>query len=238
MSDITAFNFGTSVVRTSVDSNGAVWFCAMDVAQCIQHSNGRKMLTMLNKEDVTLVYTLCSSDKNGQNLSYISESGLYRILFRSDLPKCEPFQKWLSNEVLPCIRKTGSYTMNQKPPSAIEAIALISQALTEHEQKLIQHATRLTTTESRVDVVENRQSNQDCFNQESRLTATQLTALDTAINAKFVELKKNRLAINCLKKQLKEKFLTYPLSSKTYKDISVKDFQAALSFVQKYRFGS
>jgi prophage antirepressor-like protein len=233
MSDISVFSFGSSVVRTTTDSTGGIWFCAMDVAQCIEHSNGRTMLNMLDKDDVNLVYTLDNSAKNGQNLSYIRESGLYEILFKSPLPKCKPFQKWLSNEVLPSIRKTGSYG-TAKPTTVIGAIALISQALTEQEERLNCIEAKVTTNGNTLfaNII-----NQEEVNGNSRLTAAQVSELDSEMHKKFLAMGRNTLAASVLKKQIKQKWLTPPLTTKTYKDCASKDFPEIIKFVKTFRFG-
>ena len=90
------------------------WFVAKDVATCIEHSNVTKMCELCRDKDkfVADVEELKNSDLvvlGNRGLTLISESGLYRILARCNLPKCEPFESWVFDEVLPSIRKTGSY---------------------------------------------------------------------------------------------------------------------------------
>ena len=90
------------------------WFVAKDVADCIEHSNVTKMCELCRDKDkfVADVEELKNSDLavlGNRGLTLISESGLYRILARCNLPKCETFESWVFEEVLPSIRKTGSY---------------------------------------------------------------------------------------------------------------------------------
>ena len=90
------------------------WFVAKDVATCIEHSNVTKMCELCRDKDkfVADVEELKNSDLvvlGNRGLTLISESGLYRILARCNLPKCEPFESWVFEEVLPSIRKTGSH---------------------------------------------------------------------------------------------------------------------------------
>ena len=90
------------------------WFVAKDVATCIEHSNVTKMCELCRDKDKVVVRPsdLTSNDlvdvKN-REYTLISESGLYRVLAKCNLPKCEPFESWVFDEVLPSIRKTGSY---------------------------------------------------------------------------------------------------------------------------------
>ena len=102
------------------------WFVAKDVATCIEHSNVTKMCELCrDKDKVTItdskeigvinesLITQQTFSKNTPNVVLISESGLYRILAKCNLPKCEPFESWVFDEVLPSIRKTGSYSVAQ-----------------------------------------------------------------------------------------------------------------------------
>ena len=107
------------------------WFVAKDVATCIEHSNVTKMCELCRDKDKVVVRPsdLTSNDlvdvKN-REYTLISESGLYRILAKCNLPKCEPFESWVFDEVLPSIRKTGSYVVT-KPEMSDEEI--MSRAL-------------------------------------------------------------------------------------------------------------
>ena len=94
--------------------DGEPWFVAKDVADCIEHSNVTKMCELCRDKDkfVADVEELKTNDLlvlGNRGLTCISESGLYRILAKCNLPKCEPFESWVFEEVLPSIRKTGSY---------------------------------------------------------------------------------------------------------------------------------
>ena len=98
-------------------------FVAKDVASCIEHSNVSKMCELCRDKDKVVVNFAklkhsndlleCFHGQQSPNLTLISESGLYRILAKCNLPKCEPFESWVFDEVLPTIRKTGSYGMSQ-----------------------------------------------------------------------------------------------------------------------------
>lgn len=107
--------FGT--VRIVVRENEP-WFVAKDVAACIEHSNVTKMCELCRDKDkiVIGVDEIAANDLLVSNmtreLTCISESGLYRILAKCNLPKCEPFESWVFDEVLPSIRKTGKYSLS------------------------------------------------------------------------------------------------------------------------------
>lgn len=98
---------------------GDPWFVAKDVATCIEHSNVSKMCELCRDKDKIVIGMdeIATNDLLVTNMTRellcISESGLYRILAKCNLPKCEPFESWVFDEVLPSIRKTGSYSVNQ-----------------------------------------------------------------------------------------------------------------------------
>ena len=100
------------------------WFVAKDVASCIEHKDVTTMCRVCRDKDKVVVnyaelkhsadLAECFSEQQSPNLTLISESGLYRILAKCNLPKCEPFESWVFDEVLPSIRKTGSSTITKQ----------------------------------------------------------------------------------------------------------------------------
>ncbi|WP_369210956.1 BRO family protein [Xylella fastidiosa] len=104
---IIPFDFHSHAVRV-VMRDGNPWFVAKDVAKALEYRwNASKSISHVPSEwrGVESVSTLSGQ----QEVIVISEPGLYFFLGRSDKPKALPFQKWLAGEVLPSIRKTGSY---------------------------------------------------------------------------------------------------------------------------------
>jgi hypothetical protein len=104
------FNFGNQNVRI-IDRDGEVWFVAADVCKVLKHTNTSKAVEPLDDDEKGLsnVYTLGGD----QALLTVNESGLYSLIFTSRLPKAKDFKKWVTKEVLPEIRKTGRYEVNQ-----------------------------------------------------------------------------------------------------------------------------
>ena len=115
--------------------DGEPWFVAKDVADCIEHRNVTKMCELCRDKDkfVADVEELKTNDLlvlGNRGLTCISESGLYRILAKCNLPKCEPFESWVFDEVLPSIRKTGGYgirTVDDMINDPDTAIRLLTQ---------------------------------------------------------------------------------------------------------------
>ena len=85
-------------------------FCLADVCQSIGISNARNVKSRIDEEDVRQVDTLTNGGI--QSITYVTESGLYDVILRSDSPNAKPFRKWVTSEVLPSIRKHGAYLPN------------------------------------------------------------------------------------------------------------------------------
>ena len=108
---IQTFNFGINEVRTAIKDNGDVYFCLKDIATVLGMQDTQTKNFNLDEKGVEKIPT---PTKGGmQHLTYINEPNLYRVIFRSNKAEARQFQDWVFNEVLPTIRKTGSY--NTKP---------------------------------------------------------------------------------------------------------------------------
>lgn len=121
MNDLKIFeNSEFGEIRT-VEIDGKPYFVATDVARALGYSNPRKAVNDHCK-GVTKCDTPTSSGV--QRMSYINEGDLYRLIMKSKLPSAEKFESWVMDEVLPTIRKTGSYN---KPMTTAEKIHLLAQ---------------------------------------------------------------------------------------------------------------
>lgn len=105
---IQTFNFTQAEVRTSKDKNGEPLFCLSDVAKILDIQNSRQIVQkQLDSKGVYKIYIPTNS--GNQDVTFISEPNLYRVIFRSNKPDAVKFQNWIFEEVIPQIRKTGSY---------------------------------------------------------------------------------------------------------------------------------
>lgn len=133
MNELQIFNseeFGE--IRTVTIGNEP-WFVGKDVAEALGYSNTRDALaTHISEEDKNTV--VISDGKRGNpNLVVINESGLYALIFGSKLDSAKRFKHWVTSEVLPTIRKTGSY---QKPMTLSEQIQLLARGNENHEERI------------------------------------------------------------------------------------------------------
>ena len=123
MAEITPFNFGSNIVRV-VSRNNDPWFVANDVCKALGYSNTSKAIADHLDDDERYNESL---DRGG-SLLLISESGLYALILRSRKTGARKFAKWVTSEVLPTIRKTGSYQSNTQSQRIALAHQLASQA--------------------------------------------------------------------------------------------------------------
>ncbi|MCX4187147.1 Bro-N domain-containing protein [Methylophaga sp. OBS4] len=102
------FQFTDLDIRTAVDQDDQVWFCAKDVCQALEIEwKGTETLENI-PEDWFMVRSF-RTIKGERDTLFINEPGLYRLIFRSNKPKAVEFSNWVCSEVLPTIRKNGFF---------------------------------------------------------------------------------------------------------------------------------
>ena len=94
-----------------VDDNGKILFCGKDVASALGYVNTVKALGDHCREDGVTIRDLTDSLGRTQQAKFIDEGNLYRLIVHSKLPTAERFERWVFDEVLPAIRRNGSYSM-------------------------------------------------------------------------------------------------------------------------------
>ena len=125
---------------TEID--GKPYFVATDVATALGYTNPRKAVNDHCK-GVTKRDTPTSSGV--QSMSYINEGDLYRLIMKSKLPSAEKFERWVMDEVLPSIRKTGSYN---KPMTTAEKIQLLAQGNEELNERVGEVESKIISLEN------------------------------------------------------------------------------------------
>ena len=189
--DVQKFDGMLGSVRVVMRENKP-WFVAKDVAACIEYdiSNVSKMCKLCRERDVCVEsaskfdsYDLYESGNS--RITLISESGLYRILAKCSLPKCEPFESWVFDEVLPSIRQTGSYSVTTpalpdftNPAEAARAWA------TEYEQRVTAQkalsAEQDAHNETRLALTAETEKNEALVQQNNYMAKVENSALATA----------------------------------------------------------
>ncbi|ENZ7023589.1 BRO-N domain-containing protein [Neisseria gonorrhoeae] len=113
MNAVQVLNFQQNSVRTVADNKGELWFLANDVCEILGYTNPRRTVDLHCKSrGVTKRYTPTTSGE--QEMTYINEPNLYRLIIKSRKPAAEAFEEWVMETVLPTIRKTGGYQVGQK----------------------------------------------------------------------------------------------------------------------------
>lgn len=101
------FDFDGSRVRVIL-RDGEPWFVAVDVATALGYEKSRNAIAQhVDNED----RSTAPNEGGGSDRIIINESGLYALIFGSKLPAAKTFKRWITSEVLPAIRKTGSYAI-------------------------------------------------------------------------------------------------------------------------------
>ncbi|ALR09625.2 antirepressor [Xylella fastidiosa] len=133
MHAITPFQFESHAVRTVVDDHGEVWFVGKDVADVLGYANHNKALGD-HCRGVTKCYPIPDNLGRLQETRIISEPDMLRLIVSSKLPAAERFERWVFEEALPTLRKTGTYSTPGALPTLpgptqdrIAALLLIGQ---------------------------------------------------------------------------------------------------------------
>ena len=161
------FQFNNSAVRTITKSDGSIWFVAKDITQALGYTNHRgTLIKHVDDEDKGIVRLAASTSgvpkrypagngqaehlplrKNHRTFNIINESGMYSLVLRSQKPQAKKFQRWVTSEVLPSIRRTGSYTTRQIPANDIpdfrRVIAKFGQVVAHGDAQMCRHINKL-----------------------------------------------------------------------------------------------
>ncbi|MGR6465394.1 BRO-N domain-containing protein [Rhizobium sp. PAMB 3182] len=120
MNAVVNFAFEENLVRV-IEQDGEPWFVANDICKCLSLANPRKAVGDLDDDEkgVTISDTLGGR----QEVNIVSEPGVYRLVFRSRKPEAERFKRWLAHEVIPAIRRTGTYIAERQTPTPVTEVA-------------------------------------------------------------------------------------------------------------------
>lgn len=211
------FNFEENDVRTQV-INDEPWFVGKDVADILGYTNPSKALRdHVDDEDKGQNETFTPGGM--QVMTIINESGLYSLVFKSQLPSAKRFKRWVTSEVLPTIRKTGSY---QIPADPMDALRLMFQA-TEHTQEKVKQV------DARVIHLE----------QNVKLEPGEYTYIGKSISRKVYQIGKER-AYSMNKQQKEELFkainkeIAEITGVRTRTQLRQKDYKKVIEFIDDW----
>ena len=133
MNDLQIFQsaeFGS--IRT-VEQDGKVLFCGRDVAAALGYTNPNKALAD-HCNGVPIRYPIQDSMGRTQQARFIPEGDVYRLITHSRLPAAEQFEHWVFDDVLPAIRRTGSYTVPASHSRQIQHLQTLQKSLKEFRE--------------------------------------------------------------------------------------------------------
>lgn len=135
--NLQTWNYESSEIRT-IQKDGEPWFVAKDVTNILGYANASKAISdHVDTEDKLNNESLSSLGQRGGWL--VNESGLYSLILSSKLPNAKKFKRWVTNEVLPSIRKHGAYMTDQTLERALTSpdflIELATQLKAEQAQR-------------------------------------------------------------------------------------------------------
>lgn len=137
--EIQKFDFKGAPLRTLTDKAGEPWFVAKDVCD-ILGTDTRDLHKILESDEITNVDSIHIAQNGGKAPLIISEPGLYRLVMKSRKPEAKEFQRWVTHEVLPQIRRTGGYIHTTDTDSDEDILAkavLVAQKTIEHKNRQI-----------------------------------------------------------------------------------------------------
>lgn len=123
-------------VRTLIVDD-QIWFCAKDSCGILGIKNHKQALSRLEKDEVGMFHTPHPQSRSKLiKMNYVSESGLYSLIFGSTRPEAKTFKKWITKEVIPSIRRTGAYDIENSaalPQMTKKQQLLVGIVLAENE---------------------------------------------------------------------------------------------------------
>jgi anti-repressor protein len=172
MNAIRVFEFYRAPVRIIMVDNEP-WWCAADVCNVLGYKNGRDAVGKHCRKEGVAKHDTPTSGGN-QQIVYINEGNMFRLIAKSELPDAAIFEKWLFEEVLPQIRKTGSFSLHipKTLPEALRAYASEVEAHERSKQLLIEQQPKVEAWQRFIDsegLVDMNYVAQECGTGKNRL---------------------------------------------------------------------
>ena len=132
--EIQQFNFKGATLRTLTDENGEPWFVLKDCMSILDLGNPTETVKMFDDDEFSTTEVIDPIGRR-QQAYIISEPGLYRLVMRSRKPEAKEFQRWVTHEVLPSIRKHGAYMTQQTLDKALTSPDFLIQLATKLKEE-------------------------------------------------------------------------------------------------------
>lgn len=150
MTTLQPFQYGAHEVRTLL-IDGEPHFVANDLCGVLDLTDPRKSVNLLDEDERNTVPVIDSLGRSQQTF-VVTEAGMYSLVLRSRKPEAKSFKRWITHEVLPAIRKTGSYSVAPALPQtyaeALRELASSVEAKAELEAKIAADAPKVLFADS------------------------------------------------------------------------------------------
>ncbi len=215
------FNYEGHPIRTEV-RDGMPWFVVKDICDILEILNNREAYSKLDHDEKSVALTDTPGGK--QKMQVVNEYGIYSLVLASRKPEAKVFKRWIIHEVIPTIRKTGSYSTGLTTVEALlQSVQLLAQqerelnevkhAQYESQAALVEHEFALTALDQRV-------------TQEITLTTREQKQIQGAVNSRAHTLGRldlYRPIYGALKKQF---------GIPSYRDLKRSDLTKAFEFIR------
>ena len=154
MNEIQIFNnpeFGE--IRT-LEINNEPWFVGKDVADVLGYQNGSRDINRHVDDDDRNTVAIHDGSQS-RNVTIINESGLYSLILSSKLPSAKRFKHWVTSEVLPSIRKTGSYTTKPVDPLKEKRVQIMERNATARQAKVMLEFAKMGLCQASIELLAN-----------------------------------------------------------------------------------
>lgn len=199
--------------------NDEPYFVGKDVTDILGYQNGSRDINRhVDDEDKGTTEMVTPGGK--QKVQIINESGLYSLILSSKLPTAKKFKRWVTSEVLPSIRRTGSY---QVPSDPMSALRLMFEAQSQSNEKVAVIDKRVT------DLEENKLLNPGEYNYISRAVKRRVKEVASELNLDLINKQRSQIYhslnrdLNCF------------VGIKTRSQFKAKDFNKAIEFIQNWQ---
>lgn len=148
--EIQRFDFKGALLRTLTDEAGEPWFVLKDCMSILDLGNPTETVKMFDDDEFSTTEVIDSIGRR-QQAYIISEPGLYRLVMRSRKPEAKEFQRWVTHEVLPQIRRTGGYIPTSESDSdediMARAVLVAQKTIKQKNQQIAEQQTRIVELE-------------------------------------------------------------------------------------------
>lgn len=206
-------------IRT-VEQDGEPWFVGKDVAVALGYSNTKDAVSShVDEEDKQLIQKSENTtfEIPNRGLMLINESGLYSLVLSSKLPNAKKFKHWVTSEVLPAIRKSGSYMM-QGMSKELQSIFLLDQRTMKHEERISALENTMTVDSGKQQVL------------QQTVNSVVVQALGGKESSAYNDHHVRGKTYSELHRDLKSWFKVA-----SYRDVPKKRFDEAVEYIQRWK---